>query len=112
MASAIFNEPNPKDERLMRIREHSMIIGGEDRSSADGERIGREAPGQQGFVVARYARRTAEDVDAAVAAARKAFDEGPGPRVPATVETRASMASTNIPSSRLCTLSMASAISG
>jgi aldehyde dehydrogenase (NAD+) len=40
-----------------------------------------------GEVIARVAEGDAEDIDRAVAAARKAFDEGPWPRMTAYVYT-------------------------
>jgi acyl-CoA reductase-like NAD-dependent aldehyde dehydrogenase len=40
-----------------------------------------------GEVIARVAEGDAEDIDRAVAAARKAFDEGPWPRMTAYVRT-------------------------
>jgi betaine-aldehyde dehydrogenase len=52
-----------------------MIIGGKDyEGSAEG--FNRLSPGHD-VVVGSYARASLEDVDAAVAAARRAFEEGP-----------------------------------
>lgn len=42
-----------------------------------------------GEVIARVAEGDSEDIDRAVAAARRAFDEGPWPRMTAYVRTRA-----------------------
>jgi acyl-CoA reductase-like NAD-dependent aldehyde dehydrogenase len=91
MGSAAFIEPDLKDARLGNTRDYAMLLGGADYVSTTRETIERETPGHSGFVVARYPRGTAEDVDAAVKAARKAFDEGPWPRMPAAERSRAMM---------------------
>jgi acyl-CoA reductase-like NAD-dependent aldehyde dehydrogenase len=91
MASAVFVEPDLRDERLKRRRDHSMLIAGADRHSASGQTIEREAPAHIGFVVASYPLGPAEDVDAAVAAARRAFDDGPWPRMSAGERSRVMM---------------------
>jgi betaine-aldehyde dehydrogenase len=52
-----------------------MIIDGSDHEGA-GQAFERMSPGHD-VVVGRYAGATTEDVDAAVAAARRAFEEGP-----------------------------------
>ena len=91
MESAAFIEPDLRDSRLGRTRDYAMLVAGADRASTTGETIERETPGHSGFVVGRYPRGTAEDVDAAVKAARQAFDEGPWPRMPAVERSRAMM---------------------
>ena len=48
---------------------------------ADGEGIERVAPGNGGRVAAWFAAGTADDVAAAIRAARRAFDTGPWPRM-------------------------------
>jgi betaine-aldehyde dehydrogenase len=52
-----------------------MIIGGAD-DEGSGERFNRVSPGHD-VVVGTFSAATTDDVDRAVAAARKAFDEGP-----------------------------------
>lgn len=47
----------------------------------EGEGIERVAPGSGGCVAARFAAGTADDVAAAIHAARRAFDTGPWPRM-------------------------------
>ena len=91
MSSATFIEPNLKDERLQRRRDYSMVIGGSDHASNTDEVIDRESPGHSGAIVGRYPRGSAKDVDLAVKVARKAFDEGPWPRMPAAERSRAMM---------------------
>lgn len=89
--SATFIQPKLTDERLTVARDYAMLIGGQDRASTSGELIERESPGHSGAVVGRYPRGTLGDVDAAVAAARHAFDEGPWSRMPAAERSRAMM---------------------
>lgn len=90
-ASTMFIAPDPTDERLTRRRDYQMLIGGRDCASESGETIEREAPGHAGIIVGRYPRGSARDVDAAVQAARAAFDTGPWPRLSAAERSRALM---------------------
>ena len=83
------------------MREYKLFIGGELVDAASGETFEAYDP-STGEAVATVAKGGAEDVDRAVAAARKAFDEGPWPsmapaerwkvmqRVHALLEERAS----------------------
>ncbi|SDO66863.1 Acyl-CoA reductase [Microbacterium testaceum StLB037] len=57
-----------------------LFIGGEWTDAADGGRMDVIAP-STGEKIADVARAGVADVDAAVAAARRAFDEGPWPRL-------------------------------
>lgn len=59
-----------------------LFIGGEFRDAASGKTMAVEDP-RTGREVARVAEGDAADVDAAVKAARRAFDEGPWPRMTA-----------------------------
>src|SRR4051812_46613379 len=60
------------------VRDHGHFIDGEEvRSEQSIERFGPAS----GELVARFAAGTAEDVESAVAAARRAFDLGPWPRL-------------------------------
>ena len=88
MSVATFLQPDLLDPRLAEARTYSMLVGGENRPS-EGEPIEREAPGHAGRIVARFPRGSARDVDAAVAAARAAFDHGPWPGMPAAERARA-----------------------
>src|SRR5437773_4916502 len=56
------------------VRQHRMFIGGEWVDSASGETQAITSPAT-GEVLAEVPKATAEDVDRAVKAARKAFDE-------------------------------------
>ncbi|CAH0235772.1 aldehyde dehydrogenase [Microbacterium sp. Bi128] len=57
-----------------------LFIGGQWRDAADGGRMDVLAP-STGEKITDVARATVADVDAAVAAARAAFDDGPWPRM-------------------------------
>jgi len=60
------------------VAEYQLYIGGESRAASSGRTSERRSP-SDGTVVGRYARGDGADVDLAVAAARRAFDEGPWP---------------------------------
>src|SRR6266542_4385648 len=57
-----------------------MVIGGKDVEAAGGDRFERASPAHD-VVVSTYPDARADDVERAVAAARRAFDEGPWPRM-------------------------------
>lgn len=65
------------------VREIKLIIGGGDHDAAAGETFDTYDPARN-VVIARVAKAGLEDVDRAVAAARRAFDEGPWPRMSPT----------------------------
>jgi betaine-aldehyde dehydrogenase len=56
-----------------------MMIAGESTEASDGERFERRSPGSDDLV-STYPQATPADVDRAVSAARRAFDEGSWPR--------------------------------
>jgi aldehyde dehydrogenase (NAD+) len=60
------------------MRHYNLYIDGEFAPSASGETIESHDP-STGEVVAKVANGTPEDMDRAIGAARKAFDEGPWP---------------------------------
>jgi len=62
------------------LHDYDLIIGGENVPAASGETFDTVSP-TTNEPVGRMARAGVEDVDRAVAAARKAFDEGPWPRM-------------------------------
>jgi betaine-aldehyde dehydrogenase len=64
------------------MREYAHFIDNDWRASATGNTVERENPAT-GAVVSRFAQADQKDVDDAVAAARKAFDHGPWPRMSA-----------------------------
>ena len=90
MSTATFISPDLSDPRLAETRTYPMIIGHEDRHPLDGT-IERESPGHDGRIVSRYVQGSAQDVDAAVRAARAAFDDGPWPRMSGADRSRAMM---------------------
>jgi len=60
-----------------------MVIDGKDVEAVSGKRYERTSPAHD-VVVGTYPDATAEDVDRAATAARRAFDEGPWPRMSGT----------------------------
>jgi betaine-aldehyde dehydrogenase len=60
--------------------DRAMVIDGDDAEALSGERFSRESPAHD-TVVSTYPQAAPEDVDRAVKAARRAFDEGPWPRL-------------------------------
>ncbi|HET7092839.1 MAG TPA: aldehyde dehydrogenase family protein, partial [Thermomicrobiales bacterium] len=63
-----------------RVDNYALIIGGQDVPAASGETFDTVSP-TTNRPVGRVAKAGLEDVDRAVAAARKAFDEGPWPQM-------------------------------
>ena len=61
--------------------QYQLWINGEEVPSASGSKFDRKSP-SHGVVVGEYALADATDVDAAVQAARQAFDKGPWPWTP------------------------------
>jgi betaine-aldehyde dehydrogenase len=61
------------------VQHSDLLIGGRETNAVSGESFERSSPAHD-VVVGSYARGNADDVDKAVLAARKAFDEGPWPR--------------------------------
>jgi betaine-aldehyde dehydrogenase len=61
--------------------QYQLWINGQEVSSGSGNKFDRKSP-SHGNVVGEYARADANDVDAAVRAAREAFDKGPWPWTP------------------------------
>lgn len=64
-----------------------MMIDGSSVESADGRRFDRTSPAHD-VVIGTYPEATTADVDGAVAAARRAFDHGPWPRLAGTERAR------------------------
>ncbi|MBD9558126.1 aldehyde dehydrogenase family protein [Ensifer sp. ENS03] len=73
----------PKPIEGQKVRAFQMLIGGKWVDSAEGRTIERVAPGH-GVVVSRYQAGTKADAEKAIAAARRAFDEGTWPRMTAS----------------------------
>ena len=64
----------------LKVRTFDMLIEGRWAAGQEGRTIERVAPGH-GVVVSRYQAASAVDTERAIAAARKAFDLGPWPRM-------------------------------
>ncbi len=65
----------PQPLKGLEVRDFSMLIDGKWVASASGEKIARTAPGH-GVTVSRIPAGGKADVEKAIAAARKAFDDG------------------------------------
>ncbi|HXV31802.1 MAG TPA: aldehyde dehydrogenase family protein, partial [Sinorhizobium sp.] len=77
----------PKPLGDYKVREFRMLIDGQWVAGAEGGTIERVAPGH-GTVVSRYQAATKADAERAIAAARRAFDDGPWPRMTAAERSR------------------------
>ena len=69
----------PKAIDNFKVRDFRMLIDGV-WTEGSGNALERVAPGH-GVVVSRYPAGTKADAERAIAAARKAFDDGPWPRM-------------------------------
>jgi betaine-aldehyde dehydrogenase len=73
------SRPDPQSAADERV--YGLFVGGTWTALSERGVIERVGPGTGGRVVARYSEGTAADVHLAVSAARRAFDEGPWPRM-------------------------------
>lgn len=78
---SILIAPKPLENNA--LREFKMLIGGNWVSGSDGGTIERVAP-SHGVTVSRYQKATVADAEQAILTARKAFDDGPWPRMTAS----------------------------
>ena len=76
-----FIEPKRDDPRLDVKRRYRMVIDGKSVDAASGKTIKRENSAHPGLIVGEWPEASAEDVETAILAARKAFDHGPWPRM-------------------------------
>ena len=76
-----FIAPRLDDPRLREDRRYSMLIGGRNVPALSGETITRESPAHPGRIVATIPKGSRADAEAAIAAARTAFDSGPWPKM-------------------------------
>ena len=76
-----FVAPNLSDPRLASKRAYRMLIDGKSADAQSGETVTRESPGHRGKVVGEWPSGTTADAQLAIAAARRAFDNGPWPRM-------------------------------
>src|SRR4249919_2185249 len=77
----------PLVTQAIAAREYQNLINGQWVDAADGRTSERMSPAHD-VVVGRYPAGGAEDLDRAVAAARKAFDDGPWPTMPGAERAR------------------------
>jgi acyl-CoA reductase-like NAD-dependent aldehyde dehydrogenase len=68
-------------------RHHGLLVDGTWRDAADGRTLSRSSPAH-GILISTYARAGAPEVAAAIAAARRAFDDGPWPRMMAAERSK------------------------
>ena len=73
----------PKALGDIAVREFRMLIDGAWVDAVEGRTLDRAAPGH-GVTVSRYPAAGKADAERAIAAARKAFDDGPWPRMTAS----------------------------
>ncbi|MFT2212015.1 aldehyde dehydrogenase family protein [Rhizobium giardinii] len=73
----------PKALAGAKVRDFQMLIDGKWGAAAEGRTLERVAPGH-GVTISRYPAATKADAERAIAAARKAFDDGPWPRMTAS----------------------------
>jgi acyl-CoA reductase-like NAD-dependent aldehyde dehydrogenase len=76
-----FIEPNRQDARLKIERRYQMTIGGRLASAQSGKTVKRESSVHPGLIVGEWPEASAADVELAILAARRAFDEGPWPKM-------------------------------
>ena len=76
-----FIAPRLDDPRLLKDRRYSMLIGGRSVPALSGETISRESPAHPGHIVSIIPKGGIGDAQAAIAAARTAFDDGPWPNM-------------------------------
>ena len=74
---------------------YDLFVDGRWQPSVTGRTSERTSPGD-GRLVGRYARGDGADVDLAVAAARRAFDDGPWPTIDATKRAAIAEAMTDV----------------
>jgi acyl-CoA reductase-like NAD-dependent aldehyde dehydrogenase len=86
--SSNFIAPYSNDPRLHNTSRYQMLVDGKSVDAASGRTIDRVSPGHAGVVVGTWPDASADDVRTAVAAARRAFDTGPWPRMSGAERSR------------------------
>ncbi len=76
-----FVPPNFADPRLNVRRRYQMMVGGRSVDAGSGETIRRVSPGHADVVVGEWPSAGPADAAKAITAARRAFDDGPWPRM-------------------------------
>ena len=82
------------------VREFQMLIDGQWVGGESQRSLERVAPGH-GVIVSRYAQASAGDAERAILAARKAFDDGPWPRMTAAERSNVLLKAASLIESRL-----------
>lgn len=93
----------------LKVREFRMLIDGKWVEGVETGTIERVAP-SHGVTVSRYAAGTKDDSNRAIAAARKAFDDGPWPRMTASERSNILLRAADLISARLEELAQLDAI--
>ena len=75
-----FTPPRMSDARLV-TRRYQMLVGGKSIDAASGETIERESPAYAGLVAGVIPKASLADTERAILVARKAFDDGPWPKM-------------------------------
>ncbi|WP_069062433.1 aldehyde dehydrogenase family protein [Sinorhizobium sp. RAC02] len=83
-----FIAPDSSDPRLGIKSRYQMLVDGKSVDAASGRTIDRVSPGHAGVVVGTWPEASVDDVRAAVAAARRAFDSSPWPRMSGAERSR------------------------
>ena len=83
-----FIAPDSSDPRLSIKSRYQMLVDGKSVDAASGKTLDRVSPGHAGVVVGTWPDASADDVRAAIAAARRAFDTGPWPRMSGAERSR------------------------
>jgi acyl-CoA reductase-like NAD-dependent aldehyde dehydrogenase len=81
-------------------KSYKLLIDGKHVDAIGGRSLERRSPGH-GFVVSRYAQASGKDVEAAVHAAYKAFENGPWPRMKAAERAAILLKAADLIESRL-----------
>lgn len=85
---ANFITPDARDPRLAIKARYRMLVDGKSVDAVSGRTIDRVSPGHLGVVVGTWPEASPEDVRLAIAAARRAFDTGPWPRMSGAERSR------------------------
>lgn len=80
--------PDSRDPRLQSKFRYQMLVDGKSVDAGSGRTIDRASPGHSDIVVGVWPEASADDVRAAITAARRAFDSGPWPRMSGAERSR------------------------
>src|SRR5947199_7230858 len=87
LAMATVAEKKPRTVKAPKVKDQPLLIGGKWRDSVSGKTFPTVNPAT-GEVICQVAEGDKADVDLAVKAARKAFEEGPWPKMSASERGR------------------------